>query len=48
MDGPINNRGVTYQIDGKHLTGLIEYFVWGVNIAFNLLNNRFLLHVINQ
>ena len=26
---PINNRGVTYQTDGKHLTSLIEYFVGG-------------------
>ena len=38
--------GVTYQIDGKHLTSMREYFVGGF-IAFNHLNNCFLLHVID-
>jgi hypothetical protein len=35
---PNNNRGMTYQNDEKHLTNLIEYFVGGVNVAFNCLN----------
>ena len=45
---PNNNRGMTYQNDEKHLTSMREYFVGGVSIAFNLLNNRFLLRVITQ
>jgi hypothetical protein len=45
---PYNNRGMTYQTDEKHLTSLIKYFVGGFSIAFNCLNNRFLLRVINQ
>ena len=39
---------MTYQTDEKHLTSLTEYFVGGVSIAFNRLNNRFLLRVIKQ
>jgi hypothetical protein len=45
---PNNNRGMTYQNDEKHLISIREYFVGGVSIAFNRLNNRFLLRVINQ
>ena len=46
---PNNNRGMTYQTDDKHLTNLKEYFVGGGgDIAFNCLNNCFLLHVINR
>ena len=36
-----NNRGMTYQTDEMHLTSLTEYFVGGVSIAFNRLNNCF-------
>jgi hypothetical protein len=39
---------MTYQNDEKHLTSMREYFVGGVSIAFNRLNNRFLLRVIKR
>ncbi len=42
MLAPNNNRGVTYQIDEKHLNNMSEYFVRVVNIVFNRYNNRFL------
>ena len=45
---PNNNRGMTYQNDKKHLISIREYIVGGVSIAFNRLNNCFLLRVINQ
>ncbi len=45
---PNNNMGMTYQNDEKHLISIREYFVGGASIAFNCLNNRFLVRVINQ
>ena len=48
MIAPNNSKGMTYQTDETHLTSLTEYFVGGVSIAFNCLNNRFLLRVINR
>ncbi len=32
---PTNTRGMTYQMKEKHLSSLRNYFVEGVNIAFN-------------
>ncbi len=31
---PTNNKGMTYQTDGKHLSKMIGYLSGGVNIAF--------------
>ena len=45
---PNNNRGVTYQIDEKHLTNLKEYFVGVVKLACYALNTRLLLPVFND
>ncbi len=45
---PNSNRGMTYQTDETYLTSLTEYFVGEVSIAFNCLNNHFLVRVINQ
>ena len=45
---PNNNRGMTYQNDKKHLISIREYFVGGVSIVFNHLNNCFLLRVIKR
>ena len=45
---PNNNRGVTYQIDEKHLTNLMEYFVGVVKLACYALNTRLLLRVFND
>ena len=45
---PNNTSGMTYQTDEKHLSSLVEFFVRGVSIALNCLNNCFLLRVINQ
>ncbi len=44
---PNNNTGMTYQTDENYLTSMRDYFVGGAGIAFNCLNNRFLLRVIN-
>jgi hypothetical protein len=45
---PNNNRGMTYQTDETHLSSMIQYFVGELSIAFNCLNNCFLLRVVNQ
>jgi hypothetical protein len=34
---PTNTRGMTYQMKENHISNLTEYFVEGVNVAFNCL-----------
>ena len=45
MLAPNNNRGMTYQIDEKHLTNLSEYLVGVVLLACYALNTPLLLRV---
>jgi hypothetical protein len=42
MLAPNNKRGMTYQIDEKHLNNMSEYFVGVVNVVFNRYDNHFL------
>ncbi len=42
---PINNRGVAYQTDGKHLSKTIGCLVGGFNIAFNCIKELLTLRI---
>jgi hypothetical protein len=48
MLAPINNRGMTYQTNKKHLTIFPEYFIEVVKPAIYCYNNCFLFRVFNK